>query len=510
MTSASLLLSPPSAKPDTVRFMRFRETIERLLNEKPVWSAALAVLFVLQLALIWTHEPWLDEWQALQIALQSPDLSALMENLRYEGHPPLWYLMLRGAAIFVPPAMVLPVVQTVMAMAIQSLIQFKAPFTRLERLLLGSSFFVLFDYGTLSRSLSLGVMLLITAFAYRRHAIGWAAIALLPFADFLFGILSLVCVVLRIRDKDIRPVNLTIWALCGLASAISVLPAKDMIPALVHHGLATDTYLFLTRLSVLLLPLHGPQYGLQWNQPLPEMIAVVAGPLFLWLGVRLTGDAPINRVIFLGFAAFLFAFSIGVYPLAIRHLSLLALVIIMLRWWSHAQSSRQGSQLFMVWIAAASACGLITAAVNLVRPFDTAKEAAAYIRDEGLQDKHWLSFPDSRGQGVSALLGMEFERLERDCTQSFIRWNYRSTIEKQEDLDTVLSQITSRYGRVYMLSDVLIQPDKNAAMYRLLKHIPAGYDGQDYYLWMIAPQLKEKPTRPPRCAPARLPMQLVH
>jgi hypothetical protein len=271
----------------------------------------------------------------------------------------------------------------------------------------------------------------------------------------------------------------------------------------------TDAYAFITRMSVLLIPLHGPQLGLQWNQPLPEAIAIVAGPLFLWLGSRLTRAVPLHHALYLGFAALLFAFSVAVYPLAIRHLSLLAMLVILLRWWTPDRQRAAGSRLFLGWMAVASACGLLTAGVNLIRPFDTGAEAAAYIRDQHLDDKHWLVFPDSRAQGVSALTGMEFTRLEQNCTQGFIRWNHRGTINSQKQLDAELRRATEKFGRSYLLTDFAMHPGHDPRLYRLLKHIPAGYDGQPYYLWMLAPYLAEKRVRPPQCAPTpRLPLKV--
>lgn len=483
--------------------------LNRQLDRNVCWIPAILVLCSIQLLLIWTHEPWLDEWQALQIALQSPTFAALLENLRYEGHPPLWYLMLRGAGTILPPAFVLPAVQTLMAMGIQVLIQFKAPFQRLERVLIGVSFFVLFDYGTLSRSLSLGVLLLTCAFAFRKNFVGWIAIALLPLADFLFGVLSLACIILRIADRDFRPGGFLLWLLCGITSAISVIPAADMVPAFWLNGPLLELYIFLTRLSVLLIPLEGLQFGLEWNQPLPDGLSLAGGVLFLWMGNTLTRDVVLHRMIYLGFATVLLLFSLCVYPLAIRHLSILAFLIILLRWRAYERPDFPASAaLFRGWLSVAAVCGLLTAGVSMVRPFDTAGQAADYIRTHGLQDKHWLSFPDSRAQGVSAITGMEFTRLERDCTQSFVRWNYRSTIRSQADFDKVLHQITARYGRVYLLSDFRIAPEGNPSFYKLLKYIPAGYDGQPFYLWSIGPDLPESAQRPPQCAPIRIPLAI--
>lgn len=169
------------------------DTAERALARPVTWSGVVATILLVQAWLTLTHQPWLDEYQALQIALQTPDLASLLANLRYEGHPPLWYLLLRGAALVVPGQWVLPAVALPLAAAIQLILLLRAPFSRLDRTMIAGSAFVLFEYGTISRSLTLGVALLVVAFAFRDRRWSWIALALLPQADFPFGLLSLCC-----------------------------------------------------------------------------------------------------------------------------------------------------------------------------------------------------------------------------------------------------------------------------------------------------------------------------
>lgn len=84
-------------------------TTDRVLARRTFWFASVLALFALQIALIVTHEPWLDEYQAVQLAVQSPDIGTLFDWLRYEGHPPLWYLILRGLAHCMEPLLTLKV-----------------------------------------------------------------------------------------------------------------------------------------------------------------------------------------------------------------------------------------------------------------------------------------------------------------------------------------------------------------------------------------------------------------
>lgn len=62
------------------------------LNARVLTLLALYALAI-GFALYW-HATWRDEMQAWLIVRDSADLPALFHNLRYEGHPALWYLLL--------------------------------------------------------------------------------------------------------------------------------------------------------------------------------------------------------------------------------------------------------------------------------------------------------------------------------------------------------------------------------------------------------------------------------
>ena len=49
---------------------------------------------------IFRHEMWRDEIQAWMIASDSTSLPNLFHNLRYDGHPALWYLLLYAVSRF--------------------------------------------------------------------------------------------------------------------------------------------------------------------------------------------------------------------------------------------------------------------------------------------------------------------------------------------------------------------------------------------------------------------------
>jgi hypothetical protein len=484
--------------------------VDSWLERPRNWIACAIAVLALQSVLVLAHQPWLDEWQALQISLQSPTLSALLENLRYEGHPPVWYLLLRGVGTVVPPGWVLGTVQLPIALAIQALILFRLPLSRLERLLWACNPFVLIDYGAISRSLGLGVLLLLAAITFRHRRAAWLAIAALPMMDFLFGVLSFAWIVLLWREKRLWVPGLALWLVCGLAAAWSVRPAPDMIPAFWLNGPVKDGLVELTRFGALLMPLAMGDGHVVWNESPPLAAAVVGGIFFIAGALWLLRRDRFSQILFGGFVALIFLFSVFVYPLAIRHVSLAAVLLIVLLALLRGRRPDE-RRLFDAWLGLGAVCGIAMAVSTLLLGFDTARGAAAFILDHHLEGKHWVTFPDSRAQGVSALTGVEFERLERDCTQSFIRWNYRSRINDIGDFETELTRIAERSGSFYLLTDFSLSPRpiRNRSAYRQLLYVPAGVDGQAYFLYEVRPDLPAKPERLPQCPPKRLPLRIM-
>jgi hypothetical protein len=475
------------------------DSFDRLLSNATRWRIAVTAVLTLQCALIFTHQPWLDEWQALQIALQSPTLSDLFENLRYEGHPPLWYFILRGTALVVPTFWVLPVVAAVIALVTQLTLLTRSPFSRAQRLLIACGVFMMFEYLTISRSMSLGVCFAILAIALRTSHWRWLAVALLPQCDFLFGVISICLIMLSWRDRTLWMPGLILWAAISAFAAWSIRPAADMIPALWLSGVAIDALQYLVRLGVLLIPVQTIGNSLQWNGVLPLNLGLVCGPLFIWFALKQVRDDRLHLLLIGGLFALTFGFSIAVYPLHTRHLSLIALALILLKWHS-LFAGKSTDAAFDIWLTVGAVAGILIGAYNLAVPFDTANQAARFIKRQGLATKHWLVFPDSRAQGVSALTGIAFERLERGCGQTFIRWNHRTDIDDWATLERVFRKHTQQHGRAYVLSDVPF----TGLPTRLAKQIAAiapGYIGQAYYISVIGPDAAEREVTVPLCVP---------
>jgi len=129
-------------------------------------------LYAILLAVVsYFHEPWFDEAQAWLIARDSSLFDMIWNVLRYEGHTPLWYLVL-----YVPTHLNLPFELSIKAiniifatLAATVFIRY-SPFPLMVRLLTPFTYFLFYQYGVISRSYSLLILILwITAAVFPKR-----------------------------------------------------------------------------------------------------------------------------------------------------------------------------------------------------------------------------------------------------------------------------------------------------------------------------------------------------
>ncbi len=472
---------------------------DTILDKAVVWHGVILAVLTLQLVLTLSHHAWVDEWQALQIAAQTPTLASLFENLRYEGHPPLWYFLLRGMALIVPVPWVLPVTAALLAVVAQSIILARSPFARGERLMLALGAIMMFEFMTVARGTTLGVTLALAAMTILRSRWVWPVIALLPIVDFMFGVVSMVLIVLLFRDKRLWWPGVSMWVATSLFAAWSVIPAPDFVPANQLTSVAFDGLGWLSRLGVMLVPLQMADGVLQWESQLPFSLGIIAGPLFLWFCYRQTQYDRWHVIIIAAFVLLSFVFSVSVYPQHVRHLTVIALVIYILKW-RDADAGRRSDHLFGLWLAVGAVCGLIVAGTNLARPFDQAHLAAQYITDNNLQDERWLVYPENRAQGISALTGIGFERVGQNCTQTFIRWNARTEFVDVPALDAYLRAAVRQQGQFYFLTDFPVKTATDGLVQQLAS-FTGSYRGQNYFINVVGRDTPRRPRPIPACVP---------
>ena len=119
------------------------------------WPVLALLAYVgINLFLLSRHENWRDEAQAWQIA-KNLGLGGLFAQLRYEGHPCLWYLILMPFAKLGLPFSCMGLISLAFMSVAAWLVLKKAPFSWPVKLVLVFGSFFVYYYPVISRSYSL-------------------------------------------------------------------------------------------------------------------------------------------------------------------------------------------------------------------------------------------------------------------------------------------------------------------------------------------------------------------
>ena len=406
----------------------------------------IAGAFVLLVALgMARHEMWRDELQAWAIARASPSLPALFDNLRYEGHPALWHLLLWPLAHATASPVAMQVLHLAIVAAAGWLFLRWAPFPLPLRVLFLFSYLPLFEHGISSRNYALalpalwGACRLWTTEPRRWLALG-ACLALLananPYAWLLAAAMTSVLAIEVVRTRR-TPATLGFLALAGAGLAVALwqmLPAPD---ALYAGGFrdwsAPRFYRTLGTVLAAYLPFPDPTTVTPWNSalvlhaPPPPTWTAALSPLWLAAGWWLLAERRARTLFAIGSAALL-VFTYFVYIGWARHHGHHFLLFVACCWLavSRPELPEASRRRLVCVFAALLVVHVATAAwlfgADLVRPFSGAKAAAARLASPALRDLPAFGFPDPPLVAVGAYRGAPVRSLATGEPVIFVRW----------------------------------------------------------------------------------------
>lgn len=106
------------------------------------------------------HAMWRDEVRALSFALSGDSVAAMLQGIHGEGHPALWYLLLRTAHDVFGSVLVLPGLAFVIAACAVALLIFRSPFPRALVLCLVFGRGLVFEYSVMARNYGIAALIL--------------------------------------------------------------------------------------------------------------------------------------------------------------------------------------------------------------------------------------------------------------------------------------------------------------------------------------------------------------
>jgi len=300
--------------------------------------------------LAWMHLLWRDEVKALSIALQGDSVFAMLKELRWEGHPAVWYLLLRAAHTLVPRPEVLLLVSIVVAAVAILVLVLRAPFSLPFLALILIARFSMYEYSVMARNYGISMLLLfLFAAFYERHRDRDCLLGVLLFllancnvhsvllvgGLLLFWFVDILCGEAADKPRNIRMFlyNATLAAIGVLACFITVFPTLgDSI------GIDPNSVTFETVINGMLLPsLQVDSWGLPGADNLAGLTLLtkpltIVNSLILFgstLGlIRRTGAFLAALATLVGLSVFFMVLSPGLY----RHQALWLVFLICMYW----------------------------------------------------------------------------------------------------------------------------------------------------------------------------------
>jgi len=417
------------------------------------------------LLLLWVnlahHELWLDELNAWGLSAASPTLKSLFANVRYEGHPWLWYFLLWIPAQFTHNPVALKWVAGLLAAATYLVIGMLSPFTRLEKVLLFLSYFVAFEYTVLSRTYCpmfllaflyawyrtsrpqaiLGNLLLLGALANTDlTGIMLSAALLLEYAVHLWMNRSESST--RITARATTVAGLVYLAMVGI-SISTLWPAPDISWATTGHLFAKAKSFArfahsLTDVTV------GPWWPMLkswphefWNTDVDFIhaevlfIPVVLAGYYWTFRKRPSLLVLISTVLFL---ALCFAHLVYIgYP---RHWGITVAGFLVALWILRGEGARprQLSRVAYIFLAIGALKGVTSLAASWTHPFSETANVASWVRQNHLDTLPLVGASDFNVAGVAEQLQKPVYFLNCNCVDTYMKFAHRRDGMEMSDL----------------------------------------------------------------------------
>jgi hypothetical protein len=480
---------------------RTRETTPiprvRPLPSPTTWRAtnvAIALFGIVSLIKVRYHELWHEEAQAWLIARASHTPIDLLANLRAEGHPPLWYLVLWPFARLGDPV-AMQVVSAVIATAAAAIILKRAPFSLAVRVLCVLSYFVLFQYDTVARSYSLELLLLVAAVdalsrAPRSRARGLIYLCLASLTSVYGAIIAsaLAAAFLLFPPPDRRPragrlpkpartsrnekigLGLLVASVgyCGIQALTAPNPSVGAMTTVHQPGGGPPRAL---------LDIFFPNVEMIWptlfrivhDTPVIYGLIVVASfAAISLLASRTPRAACVWTLGFIGIAAVM---SISGFAAA-QHRGHVAVLAFLAGWIAHSSPREQPLKtsagriadhrlvgvVLVIALTTSAAFGLVASIRDIAEPYTPYRAARDYLEEQGVSGADYFANWVPSTLAVLALVDRPVSYAPRWDTTRFARWDGQSRATPQATFEAASRRHNATGQPVVLLLDRPLDP----------------------------------------------------
>ncbi|ACK66525.1 conserved hypothetical protein [Rippkaea orientalis PCC 8801] len=132
----------------TINFIKSPDIYQGLLITSFAFITLIGIL---------NHAMWRDELNGWLIARDSSSLSHFLNNIKYEGHPILWYLFLGILNQLTPNPLAMQLFHWLIATGCIAFFVIFSPFTKFQKTLFTFGYLPIYEYSLISRNYSIGL-----------------------------------------------------------------------------------------------------------------------------------------------------------------------------------------------------------------------------------------------------------------------------------------------------------------------------------------------------------------
>ncbi|MBE9050389.1 hypothetical protein IQ243_08190 [Nostocales cyanobacterium LEGE 11386] len=488
---------------------------------------------ILGLTGILNHSMWRDELNPWLIVRDSQSFRDLIANIRYEGHPVLWYFSLAVLRKIADNPIVMQIFHLAIAITSVAIFCFYSPFNNQQKLLFSFGFYPFYEYLLISRNYAFSMLFIFgfcTAFASRKRTYAYLAILLgllansSVYALFVSFSLSLTLLVEFCFDHEHRKqyfrqsqkydlfLSVLIIIFSFILSIYIITPPTD---SYLHGGLNNGWVIQLDIRN--LLRSIGRLFG-SYLLIIPSSkrwLDLIVCDLIVLFIVAVTliklSKKPFAFFFYITGNCVILAFTYLRFAGAHRHFGHLYLVLIAALWlgsyyqdspflinkfsikpnlFKFAQKWQHIALMLILYIQLFG--GIYGFTKDLVIPFSASRETAQYLQKYQLSNEFIVASRDANMAALSGYLNRKFYYPELQKMGSFTLFNQnRQGVEQPEifnQINTLLNSQNHR-NRILLILHKPLNSNHNDLKIIPIKNFERSWvDSERYYLYWVHKQ----------------------
>lgn len=501
------------------------------LPRLPLYSPWLIIIgfSILGFIGIINHAMWRDELNPWLIVKYSESFKDLITNIRYEGHPVLWYFSLAILKNIVDHSLIMQIFHwSIMVIAV-AIFCLYSPFTQLQKFLFTFGYLIFYEYLLISRNYAFSVLFIFAfcaifssrkiTYLYLACLLGLLAnssayallvalsLTLTLLAEFCFDSSHRQLYFNRSRKYDLF-LSIVIVIFLFLLSIYIIKPPGD---SYLHGGLE-DGWVFqldIRRFLISISRLLGSYFLVLPKRQFLDLsiFAFLTAFVFIFISIKLAKKPFALCLYFIGNLIIL-TFTYLRFAGHTRHYGHLYLLLIASLWiGSYYQESnflinklhlktkllswvdKWYAVIFMLILYVNLIGGLSSFSRDLFIPYSAAKETVSYIKQSNLEREFIVGSRDANMAAIAGYLNRQLYYPEIRKLGSFTLFKQgRTSVEQPEvlaQISSILNNQTDTKRILLILHKKLNVTDKNLQITPIKSFERAWVDSERFYLYWV-------------------------